>query len=707
MAIAFRSRRLFGWARENVVAIAIVAVAVAVAWFFAYVTLVHTPSMGLPLDDSYIYLTYAKQFGRGQPFTYFPGGGYSAGSTSVLWPMVLAPFWTLGARGHALVWVSYGMCTALYAGVAVLAYRLVFTIMGRVIPGLLAALMVLSIAPFTWCALSGMEVAFASALVIATFLMLATAKTVRPSKLMIACLVATSLSRPEAILLVGAITVAKAGGRVWARDLRGTAWWLSPLIAPALWLLANRAIAGNFFPNTGVAKSHFYLPGFDWTYWWDTVDVLREKLVKFLYRDPASPLVWPRMIAWLQLIGSVRILLWAHRDRKWLPAILLVVAPFVLMFAVVASSGLWNFQNYRYIAPALPLIMIIAGCGLAPPRWLPAQIDLFEPIIRRLWLAVTAVIVVLFVRAGLPRLRADALLFAQGAMDTNTQVVTIGEYIHRKLPDASVMFHDAGAIAYYGDGKVYDMLGLVTNHQAGIANNGPGSRFEFLESLPPEQRPTHFAYYPGWLGSAEWFGPVLLDTPLRPGFEPRRMVGDHDMQVIVANWDHAHTGERPLLEHPGWAVVDRIDVADLASERAHGWVGRIGRRRFGDPTARWSVVERETFGVGLVIDGGRTIRDGGERFSVSIDPNKPTRVVIRTGGQRAYGFNEAIIEPVTLRLLAGDQDLGSVTISPPDGTFSELTFKLPPGALASSHGELRAEASGLYRVFHWFVLQPE
>jgi len=33
-------------------------------------------------------------------------------------------------------------------------------------------------------------------------------------------------------------------------------------------------------------------------------------------------------------------------------------------------------------------------------------------------------------------LRADALLFAQGAMDTNTQVVAIGDYIHRKLPDA-------------------------------------------------------------------------------------------------------------------------------------------------------------------------------------------------------------------------------------------------------------------------------
>src|SRR5213078_4544825 len=113
---------------------------------------------------------------------------------------------------------------------------------------------------------------------------------------------------------------------------------------------------------------------------------------------------------------------------------------------------------------------------------------------RRGWIAAVVVALALFVRAALPGMRVDMLLYAQGAMDTNTQVVAIGEYLHRKLPDANVMFHDAGAIAYYGDGRVYDMLGLVTNHQAGIANNGPGARFEFLESLAPEQRPTHFTY---------------------------------------------------------------------------------------------------------------------------------------------------------------------------------------------------------------------
>src|ERR1044072_8187747 len=105
-------------------ALAIPVAVVALAQQFASWTQVNAGEFGLPLDDSYIYLTYAKQFGRAEPFSYFPGGGYSAGSTSVLWPMLLAPFWTLGARGHALVWVSFALCTALYAATLVACYRL-------------------------------------------------------------------------------------------------------------------------------------------------------------------------------------------------------------------------------------------------------------------------------------------------------------------------------------------------------------------------------------------------------------------------------------------------------------------------------------------------------------------------------------------------------------------------------------------------------
>jgi hypothetical protein len=208
------------------------------------------------------------------------------------------------------------------------------------------------------------------------------------------------------------------------------------------------------------------------------------------------------------------------------------------------------------------------------------------------------------------------------------------------------------------------------------------------------------------MGTTEFFGESLRHTFLRPAIERRRLAGERDMEILVASFDHAGTGERPLNDHTGWAIVDRVDIADLASERAHDWVGRLGRRHVGDPSARWSVVERSTAG-GLVIDGGRTIRGGGERFTVHVDRAKPTRVVIRTGGRRSYPWHEAVDKPVTLRLFAGTKLLGQLTLAPPTGRFSELTFNLPAHALPRDIDELRTEANGIYRVFHWFVLQPD
>jgi hypothetical protein len=576
------------------------------------------------------------------------------------------------------------VCGALYAAVALGVWRFVRAAAGEA-AGLAAAGMVLAIAPFAWCAMSGMEVAFASALLVAMLLLLRQGFSWR----LVVVMAAASLSRPEAMLIVFAVCGVCAVRR---RDPR----WLVALAPPVVWLVANKLIAGNFMPNTGVAKSHFYLPGFDWTYWFDAVTQQTGRLARALFWDGKSPLVWPRLMALLILAGCVRAALWARREKQWLVGALVIGAPFAMLLAVIASSGQWDFQRYRYIAPAFPLFAILVGFALAPIARIPGRVHA----------AVLAVGWLLYAHSAWAPMRADMLLFAQGAMDTNTQVVRIGHYIHDRLPDASVMLHDAGAIAYYGDGRVYDMLGLVTNHQADVANNGPGSRFEFLESLPPDRRPTYFAYYPAWMGQADFYGEVLLHTTWLPQIAKDRLVGGDDMEVIQATWDHAGTGERPLNDHTGWTIVDRVDIADIASEHAHGWTGALGRRHFHDPTARWSFVERETQ-AGLVIDGGRTIRGGHERFTIHLDPKKPTRIVLRTGGAREPPFQERIGTPVTVKLLWGKKELGALTIAPPAGAFTELTFNLPTYAIRTPEAELHTEANGPYRAFHWFVLQPD
>lgn len=684
--------------RDHWAVVGILVVGVAVAVGFLCVILRHT-AFGLSIEDAYIYLTYAKQIGRGEPFTYFPGGGYSAGSTSVVWPMVLAPFWTLGARGEALVGVSFGLCAALYAVTGAFVVAIVRRMFGRA-PAVLAGVLALGVAPFAFTALSGMEVALASALLVAAIAqLLAADRAAPPTKTLLVTLACLSLSRPESMLIVAGIVGVRGVQRLAARDVRGAARWAVPMVAPALWMIANRIFAGHWMPNTGVAKSHFYLPGFDWTYWWSAVGTQAGAMLRTLFWDAASPLVWPHRIFLLWVIGAVRVVRWSAREQRLLAGVLIVGAPLGLMFAVISSSGAWSFHNYRYISPAFPLIMATAACALAPLRGAHVPVAL-----RRGWPIAAGVLTVAFALSSLEPMLADMDLYAQDVADLNQQVVVIGRYLHAELPDASVMFHDAGAIAYYGDTRVYDMLGLVTNHQARIANNGPGARFEFLERLPVAERPTHFAYYPGWMGQTEFFGNVLLHTRLDPAFHHRRLIGGVDMELIEARWDHAHTAEAPLTAAPGWRVVDRIDVADIESEEAHHWSGELGRRRFADPTARWSVVHKQGAGADLRIDGGRTIRGGREQFTAVVDPTKPVRVLLRAGGAAAYPLNESITAPVEITLTDRDgTELGRATLPAPTGDFVEVAFDL---RTATPTLELHTHAASAYRVFHWFILQP-
>lgn len=694
---------LAAWLRRHGATLAVAVAAAALAWWFVVGVWHHAREFGLPLEDAYIYLTYAKQFGRAEPFTYFHGGGYSAGSTSVLWPMLLAPFWTLGARGHALVWVSFGMCAALFAATCVACQRLAAAIAGPV-AGVVAAALVLAIAPFAWTALSGMEVAFASALLVAMLCLLARAPHHGPpSPALAVVMTATSLSRPESMLLVGFAVGVAVIQRLRQRDVRAAAWWAAPLVAPVAWLAANKLLAGHLMPNTGVAKSHFYLPGFDWTYWWTAVTTQSGQMLRRLFWQPDSPLVWPRLVAVLWLVGALRVAGWARRERRRLVGALVVASPFALSLAVIASSGLWGFHNYRYIAPAFPLWMATAACAFAPLGGLAARAPRAA---RALGIVVPAGFIAVLWWQAVPAMREDIALFAQDASDLERQVVTLGRYVAAKLPGASIMFHDAGAVSYYGDTPVFDMLGLVTNRQAEVATNGPGARFEFLEALPPERRPTHFVYYRGWMGQDEFFGDTVLATPLPPAFSRRRLIGGLDMQLIAAVWDHVHTAERPFAPIAGWHLTDRVDVADIAAERAHGWTGSLGRRAFGDPSSRWSVFHREIRADGLALDGGRTIRGPapGERFTVAVSPGKPVQLVMRTGGKRSYPSNDDLAARVTV-VVTDETGTARATLAPPTGALVEVVFALP--APRAETLTIHVAASGPYRVFHWFVLQPD
>lgn len=259
-----------------------------------------------------------------------------------------------------------------------------------------------------------------------------------------------------------------------------------------------------------------------------------------------------------------------------------------------------------------------------------------------------------------PRLATAVRRIAQDAADHNQQVRLLAQYVHRRAPDARIM-------------TARRLSGIRTMPPP--ASDGPGELFEALEDLRPDDRPTHFAL----ADTEELAGELAFRAPLLPAREP--WPGRADLVVRAARWDHAGTGDRPVTDHAGWAIIDRIDVADRASEADHAWRGL-------DVVAP-SLLHREVGPHGLLIDGGRTLR--GERFELAVDPARPLRLILRTA--------PATAEALTVRDDAG-HELARLSIYP-SATFVEVSVELRAAA------KLRVEASAPYRAFHWFALQPE
>jgi hypothetical protein len=77
---------------------------------------------------------------------------------------------------------------------------------------------------------------------------------------------------------------------------------------------------------------------------------------------------------------------------------------------------------------------------------------------------------------------------------------------------------------------------------------------------------------------------------------------------------------------------------------------------------------------------------------------------MRTGGPPNQPYHETIAGPVPVELTADDgTSFPAKTLPALNGTFLEVVFDLPAGVTPTVH----TRAASPYRVFHWFVLQPE
>ncbi len=647
-----------------------------------------------PLDDTFIYLQYARMAAEGHPLAYQPGAESTRGATSLIYPMLLAPFWKLAGPEGLLraAWALGILCLALTAlGVDRWAAR-------RIGPAAAwgAGLLTLLCGHLVWGAASGMDIAvyalaLAGTLAAVPWYQDATSPGRGLFRLAVLGLwiLFLALARPEGMLLAlgVALAVPLAGHAPNSRRAR-----LVLLVAAGLGIAVNLGVnlaaLGTTTANTLEAKA----------VWSEQRPDVREATVKRLpwvlkeisralfsdFRSVGFRYGSGRVLELLIQIGAVFGALWAlFWKRSGLAERTLVGMLCAGLLAGLIPAG-FNSHHHRYQIPYVPLatVLVVLGWSRLLPARLPRAVR---------WAPLVAIGILL-----LPGLVRYVGAVGRNASNIHEHQVAAGLWIRDNLPENAIVgINDAGAIAYYGERPVVDLVGLVTNGSALPKRAGPACLFEWLESLPHPERPTHFAVFP------EWF-PYLRKTSLMDRNLTQFLLRDNtisgsDLKVIYsANWGNVDSGDHlqvraDLLDLWGFRIMDQVDVADMESERLHDYAAF--------PTWRGTLREFPLAGSPntYLIDGGRQ-PTGGERFTLRCQPGLPAALVMRTEAFR----------PLTLHVFADGEPVGTLEIERASSVWTESVFQIMGDALTSETVtlELRLpEGAEPYPSFHYWLLQ--
>jgi hypothetical protein len=487
---------------------AILAVGAAAVGLFILAEQRIAGTSGLPLDDSWIHLRIARNVATGRGFAINPGEPVAA-STAPLWTLALAGLLALGVP--ALV-AAKGLGLACHAALALVVRRAASAAGVAEVPAVAAGLAVAGLARLVWGSLSGMEVPLAALLVAVSTCAVAHG---RPTAAALGLGLAT-LARPEAGLLaalhaLGAGSVRGALGR-----LALVAVVLVPHVVFSL-LTVGRAVPATVAAKaTGGMVGGMEGLGGAWTHVGPLAVVWGVEWVRVLADDH---LLLPVLVG----VGLVAL---RRHPLRWLAAGLLLHP---LAAAVVAPYQGPGFQTGRYSSHLLPLAVVVAAAGLGRIQaWWGGRA------LRATGLAALLLLLVW----PLPR-AADA--YAWGVQNIDAMQVRLGRWIAaHTAPDALLAVNDIGALAYVGNRRVLDLVGLATPEILPYRREGPAGLLRYLERRCPAYLVIFPAWFPELAARADLFHPVTAVTLARnvvagaPTMVVYRTVWDRDWRPVPA-----------------------------------------------------------------------------------------------------------------------------------------------------------------------------
>jgi hypothetical protein len=608
----------------SIILLGVITVVVS-SWFFLSMGKFTGGALSMPLDDSYIYFQYARNFAEGRPFHYSSGDVPSTGATSLLYTLLLAAGYKLGARGDSIIAFSFILGSCFLFASSLIVGRILKSLAGGV-ASIGAAILLLTNGHVVWAYLSGMEVGLFATTILMTLLFFVKE---RPTGRFYGTSFAAALmgfSRPEGFFL--AVPVALLILTTSRDESRAHRLFFALIsLSGGFQFLMNWCLTRSFASTGTQVKSVFYTQEPDmWRYYMGRfLQMARPVLYLFLSDFHSSSLSpnWARLATLFLKCGFVAALAIFVFDRRHRnsTALLLVCWGFLAIFLSLVPWA-WNVHFNRYQVPFFTIFLVISSVGLgALANLSPGRLRTLAQLALAIIFAATAV-------SFLGTTKRMARIYAHSCENIFRQQVRVGKWVSRNTPPQTIVgLNDAGAIAYYGERRVFDFVGVVTNQKAINWRSGIGSVVEGLERLPQDDLPRILAIYPNWLPFLVSSG-IAKTAVFRAHLDLNIICGGSDKVVYVPDWSLLGSGHAlPAFEAPtGLTLVDLLDVADLVSESDHSYRA-MGTWR---PEAR---VLTDSLGK-QIMDGGRRLFVG-ETMKVRCSPAKELLVLLRQDSDSA------------------------------------------------------------------------
>jgi hypothetical protein len=413
---------------------------------------------GLPLDDTWIHLVYARGLAEQGGFFYNPGQ-VEAGMSSPLWVILLAIPLKLGAPAAAAA-KSLSLIFGLF--VPWMVYHLASEVGGNTRVGWIAGIATALEPNLAYARVSGMEVNL-----LAFLLCLALWFSVRRKDLH--CGLALGLAvitRGEAalfVMLVGGIRLAEEYARreqvsfLTANELRLILHLFLPcLILGGAWAAFNAAVSGHLLPNTFYVKHTF---GLGW---------IAPRNLYNIWMGYFRHAAYTRMglaLGFLVLAGTGAVMIVRRLGVRAAP---LLLAPWLLIYALSINMAVhpepWNFTARRYLDFLWPLLILSTSIG-GWELWRLAKAQRARVVVLTAPLIAAALVGggAWSAAAGARSLAGE---YSWNCRNIEEVSVAMGHWVAENVsPVARVGVTDAGAVRFFGGHTTIDFLGL-NNHEA-------------------------------------------------------------------------------------------------------------------------------------------------------------------------------------------------------------------------------------------------